>query len=37
VIPDYAPEERWPALAAQARACEALDVFKHWPIDREEP
>ncbi|AOO79319.1 glutathione S-transferase family protein [Bosea vaviloviae] len=37
VIPDYAPEERWPALAAQAKACEALDVFKHWPIDREEP
>lgn len=37
VIPDYAPEARWPALAAQARACEALDVFKHWPIDREEP
>jgi glutathione S-transferase len=37
VIPDYAPEERWPALAAQARACEALPVFKHWPIDREEP
>lgn len=35
VIPDYAPEERWPALAAQARACEALDVFKAWPIDRE--
>jgi glutathione S-transferase len=37
VIPDYAPEARWPALAAQAKACEALDVFKLWPIDREEP
>jgi glutathione S-transferase len=37
VIPDYAPPERWPALAAQAKACEALDVFRHWPIDREEP
>ena len=37
VIPEFAPEERWPALAAQARACEALDVFKAWPIDREEP
>jgi glutathione S-transferase len=37
VIPEFAPEERWPALAAQARACEGLDVFKHWPIDREEP
>lgn len=37
VIPDYAPEARWPALAAQATACEALDVFKLWPIDREAP
>jgi glutathione S-transferase len=37
VIPEYAPEARWPALAAQAQACEALDVFKLWPIDREEP
>jgi glutathione S-transferase len=35
VIPEFAPEERWPALAAQAQACEALDVFKAWPIDRE--
>ncbi|WP_306222545.1 glutathione S-transferase family protein [Bosea beijingensis] len=35
VIPEFAPEERWPALAGQARACEALDVFKAWPIDRE--
>ncbi len=35
VIPEFAPEERWPALAEQARACEALDVFKAWPIDRE--
>ncbi|PTM40814.1 glutathione S-transferase [Bosea sp. 124] len=35
VIPDVVPEERWPALAAQARACEALEVFKAWPIDRE--
>ncbi|MCA0419046.1 MAG: glutathione S-transferase family protein [Proteobacteria bacterium] len=35
VIPEFAPEERWPALAAQARACEVLDVFKAWPIDRE--
>ena len=37
VIPEYAPEERGPALAAQAKACEALDVFRYWPIDREEP
>ena len=35
VIPEFAPEERWPALASQARACEALDVFKAWPIDRQ--
>lgn len=35
VIPEYAPAERWPALKAQAEACEALDVFKAWPIDRE--
>ena len=35
VIPEFAPEERWPALAEQARACEALDAFKAWPIDRE--
>ena len=35
VIPEFAPEDRWPALAAQAQDCEALDVFKAWPIDRE--
>ena len=35
VIPDFVPAERWPALAAQAKACEALDVFRAWPIDRE--
>ena len=35
VIPDVVPETGWPALAAQARACEALPVFKDWPIDRE--
>ena len=35
VIPEFVPEERWPALAEQARACEALEVFKAWPIDRE--
>lgn len=37
VIPDVAPAERWPALAAQARACEERDIFRLWPIDREEP
>lgn len=35
VIPEYVEKSRWPALAAQAQACEALDVFKQWPIDRE--
>lgn len=35
VIPDVVPAERWPALAVQAAACEDLDVFKAWPIDRE--
>lgn len=35
VIPSYAPPERWPALAAQAQACEALEVFSRWPVDRE--
>jgi len=35
VIPEYVPAERWPALAAQAEACEALEAFKTWPIDLE--
>jgi glutathione S-transferase len=35
VIPEFVEESRWPALAAQARACEQLEVFKAWPIDRE--
>ena len=35
VIPDFVEEGRWPELARQAAACEALDVFKAWPIDRE--
>jgi glutathione S-transferase len=35
VIPEFVPEERWPALARQAAACEALPVFKAWPIDKE--
>ncbi len=34
VIPEFTPEDRWPALGAQWRACEALPVFKDWPIDR---
>jgi glutathione S-transferase len=35
VIPEFVPEEGWPALARQAAACEALPVFKAWPIDKE--
>lgn len=35
VIPEYVDETRWPALAGLAASCEALDVFKAWPIDRE--
>ena len=35
VIPEFVDEQRWPALATQAGACEALEVFKAWPIDRE--
>lgn len=35
VIPEFVEESRWPALAAQAKACEALDVFRQWPIDKE--
>lgn len=35
VIPEYVDENRWPALAAQAAACERLEVFRRWPIDME--
>jgi len=35
VIPDIAEESRWPALVGHTAACEALDVFRAWPIDRE--
>ena len=35
VIPDIVEAERWPALAAQAEACERLETFRAWPIDRE--
>jgi glutathione S-transferase len=34
VIPDFVEEGRWPDLARQAAACEALPVFRDWPIDR---
>ncbi|MBN8941838.1 MAG: glutathione S-transferase [Rhizobiales bacterium] len=36
-IPDAVPADAFPALAAHAARCEATDVFKHWPIDRETP
>jgi glutathione S-transferase len=35
VIPDVTEERRWPALVRHTAACEALDVFRAWPIDRE--
>jgi glutathione S-transferase len=35
VIPDVTEESRWPALVRHTAACEALDVFRAWPIDRE--
>lgn len=34
-IPDALDAGRWPALADHAAACERLDVFRTWPIDRE--
>ncbi len=34
-LSDLVPTARWPALAQQAAACETLDVFRQWPIDRE--
>ncbi|QCI62880.1 glutathione S-transferase family protein [Phreatobacter stygius] len=36
-IPDVVPADAFPALAAHAARCEATEVFKHWPIDRETP
>lgn len=36
-ISDAVAEDAFPALAAHAARCEATDVFKHWPIDRESP
>ncbi len=35
VIPDVTDGSRWPALVRHTAACEALDVFRAWPIDRE--
>ncbi|QCK88002.1 glutathione S-transferase [Phreatobacter aquaticus] len=36
-IPDVVAPDAFPALAAHSARCEATDVFKHWPIDRETP
>lgn len=36
-IPDAVPADAFPALAAHAARCEATEVFRHWPIDRETP
>ncbi len=36
-IPDAVAADAYPALAAHAARCEATELFKHWPIDRESP
>jgi len=36
-IPDVVAPDAFPALAAHAARCEATELFKHWPIDRESP
>ncbi len=36
-IPDAVAEDAFPALAAHAARCEATEVFRNWPIDRESP
>lgn len=36
-IPDAVPANAFPALAGHAARCEATDVFRNWPIDRESP
>lgn len=36
-IPDAVAPDAFPALAAHAGHCEATDLFKTWPIDRESP
>lgn len=36
-IPDVVATDAFPAIAAHAARCEATEVFKHWPIDRESP
>lgn len=36
-IPDAVAADAFPALAAHAARCEATDLFRTWPIDRESP
>jgi glutathione S-transferase len=36
-IPDVIDVGAFPALRDHAARCEATGVFKHWPIDRQEP
>ncbi len=36
-IPDAVAADAFPALAAHAARCEATEVFRNWPIDRESP
>jgi glutathione S-transferase len=37
VTPDVVDADAFPALRDHAARCEATEVFRHWPIDREEP
>lgn len=37
VVPDMVDLAAYPALRGHAERCENTDVFRHWPIDREEP
>lgn len=36
-LPDLVDLSPYPALTAHADRCEATEVFKHWPVDRQEP
>ncbi|MFN8830281.1 MAG: glutathione S-transferase family protein [Labrys sp. (in: a-proteobacteria)] len=35
--PDVIPADDFPALRDHAQRCEETAVFRHWPIDRQEP
>lgn len=37
VVPHTVDPDAYPALRDHAARCEATPVFRHWPIDREEP